>query len=157
MEILAQLGVAGRTGGTRESQARETDRECPYQELPAHRARLTRRRVGLDAQRAIRQQPDFAQRSLLQFTVWCVAHRVLPYRQLAFRRQSLCHRAGIPAADGAKLLGIEADDDFVLDRDELKQGGRLVLRPGDRGNRCKRKQARRGVRCRESPSSDPPS
>jgi hypothetical protein len=79
------------------------------------------RRVGLDTQRRVGEQAYFRGRRLLQFAIGSAMHIVLPHRQIALLRQRMRDRAGVGPAKRLEFVTGKTDDDFVLDRDDLKQ------------------------------------
>jgi hypothetical protein len=90
---------------------------------------LERRRVGLDAQRVMCDQPDPAPRRLLEITIRGLAYRILPHRERALRGERLRDRAGIGAADARTVRRPKRPiHDFVLHRDDLEQACVLGLR-----------------------------
>src|SRR5262245_48617387 len=82
---------------------------------------LIGRRIRLDAERGVGEEADPGGRGLLQLAVRATVDVVLPHREVALLRQRMRDRTGVSAAKRLELFGGKADDDLVLDRDDLEQ------------------------------------
>lgn len=65
---------------------------------------LVGRRIRLDAERGVGEEPDLGDRRLLQLAVRAAMHIVLPNREIALLRQRVGNRARIAAAECLKLV-----------------------------------------------------